>query len=239
MECWAATLGTCGGGPSREHYITDGIFEGETINAFGLPWCIDEPLSIGLAAATARILCKRHNEALSDLDNEASKLSKFITLNVFAQPLVDDTTTLDGRLIEKWALKTLFNLGYLGALDRPTFARLLPPADIIGCLFSDATVPEGAGLYLLSGGMTNEDYKTGLAWGPIRNHETRKVLGMTFTFNGVRFVVSMLPVRAEDRIRANGVVDGFDYGATNITYRPRNIILGSSSAGKKTINLSW
>jgi hypothetical protein len=70
--------------------------------------------------------------------------------------LADDTTTLDGRLIEKWALKTLFNLGYLGALDRPTFARLLAPADIISCLFSDAPIPEGAGIYLLSGAMTNE-----------------------------------------------------------------------------------
>lgn len=73
MECWAATLGTCAGGSSREHYITDGVFEGEMINAFGLPWCSDEPLSIELAAATARILCKRHNKALSDFDNEASK----------------------------------------------------------------------------------------------------------------------------------------------------------------------
>ncbi len=239
MECWAAILGDCDDIPSREHYISDSIFEGETITAFGLPWCNDKPISIGLGAATAKILCRKHNQALSDFDNEASKLSKFITLNIFDRPLVDDTTELNGRIIEKWSLKTLFNLGWLGALDRPSFTRLTPPRPIVECLFSGAHVPEGAGLYLVSGGLTNENYKTGLAWGSVRNHQTQKVLGMTFTFNGLRFVVSLLPTPGEEKIRMNGVVDGFDYGSANVTYRPRNITFGSNTAGRKIINLVW
>jgi hypothetical protein len=106
MECWASILGGCGGGSSREHYISDGILDGRTVNAFGLEWCKDAPKTIGIASATAKILCKIHNEALSPFDAEASKLSQFLTANVWDDPLKTDTITLSGPFIEKWALKT-------------------------------------------------------------------------------------------------------------------------------------
>jgi hypothetical protein len=162
-----------------------------------------------------------------------------MTANIFDEPLINATTTLDGRLLEKWSLKTLLNLGYLGALDRPSFSRLAPPLEIVECLFSTKTVSEGAGLYLVSGGLTNENYKTGLAWSAVRNQETSKILGMGFSFNGLRFVVNLLPIRAERKIKGMGLTGGFDYASASVTYRPNNIIFGSSDAGRKMINLVW
>ena len=239
MECWAKDLGNCGGATSREHYISDGIFDGQSITAFGLSWCSEAPVSIGLASATAQILCKRHNEALSDYDDEASKLSRFMTTNIINAPRADEATTLKGPLLEKWSLKTLLNLGFLGALDRPLFTRIEPPLEIVQCLFRNIPVPEGAGLYLVSGTLTTESYKVGLAWNAIRNRETSKVFGMAFTFNGLRFVVSLLSSRGEDKIKSLGVTNGFDYASANVTYRPHNITLAGGNAGRKTIHLVW
>ena len=62
-------LGNCGGGWTREHYISDGIFDGEMVTAFGLHWCKDKPMQIALRTGVSKILCKTHNEALSPYDS--------------------------------------------------------------------------------------------------------------------------------------------------------------------------
>jgi hypothetical protein len=239
VECWASSCGTCGGGASREHYISDGIFDGESITAFGLSWCKVAPVSIGLASATAKILCKRHNEALSDFDAEASRLSRFIALNVVDEPTLAAETNLDGRLLEKWALKTLFNLGYVGALDPESSTRFTPPPDLVQKLFTGDAVDDGAGLYLVTGTVSNAGFKVGLAWHTIRNRANGKPVGMTFTFNGLRLAVSLPPMRAEEQIRGLGTANEFDFGDARVIYRPPNIIMGSEIAGHKVINLRW
>ena len=239
MECWADCLGDCAGGQSREHYISDGIFDGESVTAFGLSWCKDRPISIGLGSATSRILCKKHNESLSDVDAEAAKLSRFISSNIAVQPLSRDSMVLSGQALEKWSLKTLLSLGYIGALDPTSFTRLKPSVEIVNPLFRGVPVPEGAGLYFVTSSLSSDDFKVGLAWKAIRNQSNGKVFGMAFTFNGLRFVVSMLPNRGEKQINAMGVVDGFDYSAATVIYRPANVILGSVTTGRKVIDLQW
>jgi hypothetical protein len=239
VDCWASSLGDCAGGQSREHYISDGIFDGEVVTAFGLPWCKDQPKSIGLAQAASKILCRHHNQALSAYDAEAAKLSRFLSANVLVQPLAIDQITLDGRRLEKWALKTLINLGYIGALDPQAHSQLKPRRDIIDWLFRDTAVADGIGLYFLSGSINNENFTTGLSWNVINNRENGNILGMSFSFNGVRFIANLVPVRAEEKIASMGEVNGVDYSKAKTYYRPTNIVLGSSTAGRKTITLKW
>jgi hypothetical protein len=62
---------------------------------------------------------------------------------------------------------------------------------------------------------------------------------MAFAFFGVRFVISIPPIRAEDKIADLGEVNGFDYSSAKILYRPPNIGLTSSTAGLKRIDLEW
>jgi len=239
VDCWASPLGDCAGGRSREHYISDGIFDGAVVTVFGLRWCSDQPKSIGLAEATSKILCRRHNEALSPYDAEAAKLSQFLTANVVVQPLAVDHITLDGRLLEKWALKTVINLGYIGALDPKTHTRLEPRRYMIDWLFRNVAVGDGIGLYFVSGSINNENFRTGLSWNVINDLANGSVLGMSFSFNGVRFIANLVPVRAEEKIASMGEVNGVDYSNAKIHYHPTNITLGSSTAGRKTITLKW
>ena len=240
MECWASCLGDCGGGPSREHYISDGIFDAEEITVFGLAWCRDKPITVTLGSAVSKILCENHNAALSPYDNEAAKLSRFLSSNVLDNPLRNDAVTLNGVHLEKWSLKTMLNLGYMGALDQPTFRRVEPAETLVRYLFRDAVLLDGVGLYLLSGGLSNESYNTGVSWNAIRNVSAGgEVAGMTFTLNSIRFVVSAVQERAEEYIRNMGFVAGVDYSKASVCYRPANIVLDSPTAGRKQINLEW
>ena len=72
-ECWAAPLGGCGGGISREHLVSKCVFPDQSIFVRGLDWCLDEPKEVRIETLTAKILCKDHNSALSELDSEVGR----------------------------------------------------------------------------------------------------------------------------------------------------------------------
>jgi hypothetical protein len=240
VPCWAVILGDCGRGRSGEHYISDAIFDGEVVNAVGLSWCRDEPVTVGLRSAVAKILCARHNSALSDFDAEAAKLSRFLQTNLLDHPLVESSISLRGRLLEKWALKTFLNLGYVRGLHRDRSNHLDPPPHLVHYIFRDGPIADGVGLYFVTGTVSNEDFPSGLWWNVIQHPEQREeIYGMAFTFFGVRFVVSIPPMRAEDRIAGLGKIKGFDYSTAKIVYRPANITLSSQRAGVKQIHLEW
>jgi hypothetical protein len=133
VECWASSVGGCSSGHSREHYISKGIFEDEQITAFGLPWCSAAPVTLGLNSAVAKIRCQRHNSFLSPYDEEASRLSRFLTENVLDRPDANESVVISGARFEKWALKTMLNLWYLGSLDMGKRVDL--PAKFVEALF--------------------------------------------------------------------------------------------------------
>ena len=240
MECWASTIGGCSGGSSKEHYVSGGIFDHTVVSVFGLPWCKDQPASVGLNNAVSKILCQTHNSQLSPFDSEASKLSRFLSSNVLEDPLKNDSITIDGIMLEKWFIKTMVNLGYLGAMDQPKYSRIVPEEAIVRYLFKNTNMHDGIELYFISGGLSNTDYKTGISWNAILNtSENDKIVGMLFAFNGIQFVACVVPVRAEELISKMGVINGIDFSIAKIIYRPSNIVLDCNDAGCKRINLLW
>lgn len=234
MECWASILGDCSGPASREHYVSDSIFDGEAVTAFGLSWCKTSPIKIGLGSAVAKVLCKHHNESLSPFDAEASRVSRFLSEHVQDRPLEPAEYTANGHRLEKWALKTYANLSYLGALDFENHTRTQPAAFIVEHIFRDAPLPAGVGLYFIAGTLNNADFKVGVSWNGIRNLSVGgAIAAMTFTLNEVRFVVNAVPGAAEGRLAKMGAINGVDYSRAQIVYRPTNIILHSTTAGEK------
>jgi hypothetical protein len=240
FECWGAVLGDCAGGISREHLISDGIFDGAMVSAYGLKWCKDRPVEISLASAVSKVLCKRHNEGLSAFDAEASRLSRFLSTNVLDDPLSEAQVTLRGPLLEKWALKTFINLAYIGALDPEHHARVQPDEDLVKYVYEGTSVPSGVGLYFVAGSISNSNFNVGLSWNGIRNlSRAGAIVGMTFTLNTVRFVVSGEAGPAEAHLAKIGLVNDVDYSRATIYYRPPDIALLSKTAGQKTIYLEW
>ena len=121
-SCWAAVLGDCDQKLSREHVVSRCLFEFNEIVVQGFPWCLNEPKSIGLSNLVAKILCKKHNSNLSELDSVA--LTAF---NAFRQSIHLNNVRgrmkkpsawnvkifrIDGPRFERWFLKTLINLSF-------------------------------------------------------------------------------------------------------------------------------
>jgi hypothetical protein len=72
-SCWASCLGNCSDKLSREHLISEGLFLEDLMTVEGFSWCAGKPVQVGLANLTAKILCVRHNNDLSDVDEAGAK----------------------------------------------------------------------------------------------------------------------------------------------------------------------
>jgi hypothetical protein len=179
VTCWAASLGDCGGGISREHIISRSQFDEDTITLQGLPWCKD-PRSIGLARLVAKNLCRDHNSALSAADEEARKL-KHAFKTMFHKPLLPVRVELDARLIERWLLKTTINL----ALQEPN-SGLEPTPELVRYAFGVDVPPQGQGFFLVAEMGENLGYAEGIRFeSTARRDDGRMVIGV-FVFHGVR-----------------------------------------------------
>lgn len=151
-HCWASELEGCNR-PSKEHIISDVVIskleiENE-IGVFGAPWNEKEDIKIGKGAFTSKILCRRHNNMLSDLDKEAGKLSEILNdifLLFVDKKLWDKSKTekLSGSLIERWFLKTSINR------LQWHYPHLEPPSkELVEIVFGLKTYPKGTGLTLI------------------------------------------------------------------------------------------
>ncbi len=240
MDCWAISTKSCSGKQSKEHYVSGGFFGDRKVTVYGLSWCNDEPMEIGLSNAVAKILCESHNHALAPYDGAASKLSAFLTRSIQDEPLKEHSVEIKGADFEKWAMKTLFNLGYIGALDQKNFVRLIPPDKLVSYIFKNAKVGDGAGLYFVPAPIKSSDYANALSWKAIQNFShANKVAGMAFTFNGLNFVVNIHPFRAEKQIKNLSIYADLNLSESDIIYHPPNIVFQSNSAGSKKINFIW
>lgn len=118
--CYLRETFNCAPPISNEHYISAALLKalgGGTIAAHGLPWIGEEPKNLSYKNLTANILCKRHNESLSPLDDIAGKffinISNILSGNPFQSPN-PDLVLVSGQGLELWLLKLLMSLHFSG-----------------------------------------------------------------------------------------------------------------------------
>ena len=152
MACWASEVSECAGGISAEHYVSRTLWLSPQLTVSGLPGA-KTPVTIGLNAAVTNALCRRHNEALSDLDTAAGDvvrawrwLGELRHRRARSGPRTPYAITVDGWRFERWALKTLF--GVASVLKR-RLDGWTPGLEAARYAFGQGELPEGAGLYLL------------------------------------------------------------------------------------------
>lgn len=100
---------------SKEHVVSKSVFSGKSVIAKGMHWCRTEYKEVSRASLTANILCKRHNEALSQVDAEAARFRQAVeTLMKNKSPDrrigAKEHLQLNGRLFTRWLAKTHCNL---------------------------------------------------------------------------------------------------------------------------------
>lgn len=157
-NCWAASLGGCGGKISREHLVPKCLFLTDKITVQGFPWCLDKPKEIGLANLTAKILCEKHNNALSPTDTSAGQsfdtfrqMTHLSNTRSAMRPRIWTVKRykIDGKQLERWCLKTLINIAcerkYPIGRDSDTSGR--PSDRLVQITFGRKAFENRAGLY--------------------------------------------------------------------------------------------
>lgn len=113
--CWAKSLGDCGGGWSKEHIISQSLFDSDHVTISGVDWTGQNVKKIPISGASAKLLCRKHNSKLSPLDSSIKKIKiafdKYhadATIYLTGTPMKAEYN-IDGKEFERWILKTSIN----------------------------------------------------------------------------------------------------------------------------------
>lgn len=117
--CYLHTSNDCSAKLSREHYISKALMKGEGLKVRGMPWWPGEARPVSADALTAKILCQRHNAALSPLDAEAERafLALEKAIGHASRKSLSRRTAhylISGEALELWAMKTMAGLAVSG-----------------------------------------------------------------------------------------------------------------------------
>jgi hypothetical protein len=195
-------LGDCSDTQSREHYISKGLFGEGSVKLKGLPWCKTEEVTIGLASAAAKILCKRHNERLSPLDDEAIKtfdsLREAFRLQEIQKKLPPRVWCvrhyrINGRILERWFLKTFVNLVMVQTEDMSWpngTAQRMPTNDVVEACFGMVPIVSPRGLHAAAAVGQNVYSHDYVSFAPIVDRGINALAGGAFEFRGLRLLLS-------------------------------------------------
>lgn len=223
-RCYARELNDCSRDLSREHYISAGLLKqiGD-FDVSGLGFVADES-KLPVAALTSKMLCGRHNSALSPLDTAATGF--FAVLRRFDHGFRDEiekpsreSETVSGDDLERWCLKTLAGLHHASITSS---GGLRSEFDYVGLLFGQSRWPRGWGF---SASLLPEiRYAfSGLGIRTLTEGDEGPMLGAEFNIAGFSFLVHF------------GEVDRKRWA-----YRPRGLQMTRQGSGeRKTLWLSW
>ena len=192
-SCFGRELQDCSPTISREHYISQGIldlFHGKGIIISGMPWIPDgQHKRVSRASLTGKMLCERHNHALSPLDATAAEFFQFFTTE-WTREAVEVFLTR-GYDLERWLLKMLCGLVGSGnaTLDGNRLPGWRPPADWLKILFGSADVEAPAGLHSIVG--KYHVVPASLHVTPVFRSDTALPIAIAFAVEGIGFLFAM------------------------------------------------
>ena len=206
-NCWANCLGDCAEGMSGEHYISQSVFIHADINVQGFSWC-KEPKQIRLETLKKKILCKKHNSQLSDVD-AAARASLESIRDAFM--LFDARSKLRERRwsikrfevdmlkLERWSLKTLINLNHMGIGwvigDEPARPKV-PTRELAEVAFGRRRFADAKGLYVMAKGKQVIDFVEG-GFSFCATTKDQQLVGGKLWLWGVPFYISIYPEPVE------------------------------------------
>ena len=120
-KCYLSSSCNCSTTISREHYVSRGMIAGPELKVRGMPWQTEPVMRLSPDALTSKVLCRRHNEALSPLDDHALRV--FREIGKAREHATKKSLTrrryaaiLSGEGLELWALKTMAGF-YASGMD--------------------------------------------------------------------------------------------------------------------------
>ena len=191
-DCYAASLRDCDDKLTREHVISQKLLE--TLNSRGglymggLRWLPEAPAYVPPNAVAAKVLCKRHNSALSSLDAMAARL-----FDAFDNPrswkMGRQMDIFSGYDVERWLLKVL--CGMLASRNvPPNFLDMdtTIPDEWVRILFGEAELAGRQGLYVCDSVVLNGPAAFAIS---LILDDARKATGLIFYLHGYQLMLSM------------------------------------------------
>jgi hypothetical protein len=145
-KCYASADSNCSRKISREHFISEALLRrielNNTAKVAGLAWQKRETFNrIPIKGMASKVLCKRHNEALSTLDSLISTLTETIHRFDHSSTSMDESASFNGSDVERWMLKCLLGLSASGNIT----GAMKP--ECLDLLFARRAWPQHWGLY--------------------------------------------------------------------------------------------
>jgi hypothetical protein len=201
QKCYARLLNDCSTKISAEHFVSKSVLElvfseDKEIILSGASWMPQgESKRISIKNLRAKVLCDRHNEALSDLDEIGKKFFEFIRSDIVGNEFL----MVNGDDLERWMLKVL--CGYLASGGGPhNRGDWQPPEQWLQILFGSDTVPNGSGLYIVRGkDITTSNYQIGVF--PAESDLPGVFNGLAFIIGGFHFLFFMGPPHRDIPLR--------------------------------------
>jgi len=194
-NCFLSLDQNCSERISREHYISEAVlkqFDGLWIE--GAPWLKKgEQKNYTTKALASKILCERHNSALSSLDEIAKmSFSNLREANAYATKKTLSKKTkyfiVDGHGLELWALKTMLGL-YNAKIFQSENRRISSDYDFnykkIYKSFLAGRFEPPLGLHI--GTEVGKFVKNRIGFHPLLNEEYKIISGMIINIFGTYF----------------------------------------------------
>lgn len=151
--CYAARLADCSLKLSREHFVSECLLDelnrDNDLRVSGLRWQeAGQEKVLSPNALASKILCDRHNSALSPLDAIAANLFGAFNEKGAAGSGRQLLHLFSGHDLERWLLKILCGLVYSKSLSISDETNVSIPKHWLQILFGFSDFPEGQGLYV-------------------------------------------------------------------------------------------
>jgi hypothetical protein len=192
-SCFASALKDCSPTISREHYVSKSILKlfGEGgLMISGMPWLPEGvQKKVSSASLTGKMLCERHNNALSPLDELTAKFFRFFTSGWNGDTV--EVYLIRGFDLERWLLKMLCGLVVSGnaTFNGKQLLNWKPPFQWLEILFGNADVVAPAGLHAIVGRYTAR--QASFTATPVFKTATANPIAIVFGVEGLAFLLSL------------------------------------------------
>jgi len=246
--CWAKNHSECKGKISREHLVSSGVFEQKNIYVQGFDWCNDEK-KVSVASITSKILCEKHNNGMSDIDQAGIDAIKTIESVLPPNARSVDTLTakkyINGHDFERWLLKTAINVSvksenHIG-VGMANSQVGLPSAYLLAVIFGELKLTNEMGLYFL---FPKGEYKFKVGSFHMYPVVKDKEIGaFVFHIRGLDFLLNLLPGYPPPSLKNLGIsksTGNHDYMLDSVPqYRSNSIIIGNANENKQSVHFYW
>lgn len=248
-RCWANGYGKCSDKISREHLVSSGIFEDRNIYISGHSWCHDRKQKISVASLTAKILCTKHNSAISPLDDEGINavrlFEQFFPENMKSNHKAPFKDVIDGHLFERWLLKTAINNSvksnlHIGAgMSESNPGK--PSPYLLAVVFGELQFTHHMGLYVI--GNSAPISLTAGQFTIVPIHKDGNIGGFYFHIRGLNFFLSLYPGHSVPSLKSLGMTEGIGIYKELLDsvpfYRPTYINVFDVCSVPQQVTFSW